>query len=97
MKTSREVTPPYWNAHKAPQKLGLGYHLFSRITGSVFVNKSGKQADPDRASKTNIGLNLKVTRGRKHARARADKLNISCVSFLVYEEERGGLRLHEED
>ena len=60
MKTSREVTPTYWNGHKASQKLGIGYHLFSRITGSVFVNKSGKQADPDRASKTNIGLNLKV-------------------------------------
>lgn len=52
----------YLPAHNCSQQLGLPRHLLPRITGSIFVIKSSKGTDTDRASKVNVGLNLKFSR-----------------------------------
>jgi len=46
--------------YRAANSLGVSAHLLSRITGTVFVNKSPREAEPDRQSRINVGLNLKV-------------------------------------
>ncbi|GFR69701.1 5'-3' exoribonuclease 1, partial [Elysia marginata] len=47
------------NIHAA-QHIGLDGHLMSRITGSIFVERTG--AEDNKKGKVNIGLNLKFTK-----------------------------------
>ncbi|KAK6965733.1 5p-3p exoribonuclease 1-like isoform X2 [Biomphalaria glabrata] len=46
----------YFSNNKAGQQIGVDGHTMSRITGSVFIERSGG------GSKANIGLNLKFTK-----------------------------------
>lgn len=50
----------YFPGYRLAQSLGISSHLLSRITGSVFISKSPRETEPDRQSKVNVGLNLKV-------------------------------------
>lgn len=45
------------NNYQAAQQIGIDAHILSRITGTVFVEKSGPNG-----GKANIGLNLKFTK-----------------------------------
>ncbi|BFZ23484.1 hypothetical protein BsWGS_26524 [Bradybaena similaris] len=47
----------YLNSYQAAQQIGIDSHIMSRITGSVFVEKSGSNG-----GRVNIGLNLKFTK-----------------------------------
>ncbi len=55
-----KVSCAYYPGFKVAQILGLNAHVVSRITGTIFIVKSPKEADSDRQSKVNVGLNLKV-------------------------------------
>ncbi len=57
-----DLSTKYVPGFRLAQALGISSHVLSRITGSIFINKSPKQTDPDRQSKVNVGLNLKVVR-----------------------------------
>ena len=52
----------YLPGYRAAQQLGISSHLLSRITGSIFVNTGSREAEPDRASRVNIGLNMKFSK-----------------------------------
>ncbi|CAG5133909.1 unnamed protein product, partial [Candidula unifasciata] len=47
----------YLNSYQAAQQIGIDSHILSRITGSVFVEKTGSHG-----ARVNIGLNLKFTK-----------------------------------
>ncbi|KAH9508699.1 5'-3' exoribonuclease 1 [Bulinus truncatus] len=51
------VSEVYLNNYQAGQQLGIDGHTMSRITGSVFIERSGPKG-----GKANIGLNLKFTK-----------------------------------
>ncbi|XP_076050626.1 5'-3' exoribonuclease 1-like isoform X2 [Oratosquilla oratoria] len=55
-------TTLFMNSYQAAQKLGMLSHLFSRITGSVFLSPQAtpdSMASTENRNKLNIGLNLK--------------------------------------
>lgn len=47
----------YFNNYQAAQQIGIDGHIMARITGSIFIEKSGNNG-----GKANIGLNLKFTK-----------------------------------
>ena len=53
---------PYVTGYHAGKQLGINSHILSRITGSIFVMMGAREQQPDTASKTNIGLNLKFNK-----------------------------------
>lgn len=55
-------SPKYANGYRTAQFVGLNSHILSRITGTLFVIKGPRGADPDRASKHNMGLCLKFNK-----------------------------------
>merc|ERR1719369_675513 len=56
------TSTPYVPGYHAGQQLGISSHILSRITGSIFVMMGAREQQPDTASKTNIGLNLKFNK-----------------------------------
>ena len=60
MRTKSKLELRYVPGYQVAKELGLSSHILSRITGSILVSKSPKEADSDRQSRINIGLNLKV-------------------------------------
>ena len=56
----------YGTARKLSYRVGLGAHLVSRITGTIFI-LGGSQECPGK-NKTNIGLNLKFTKKEEEVR-----------------------------
>ncbi|XP_076050628.1 5'-3' exoribonuclease 1-like isoform X2 [Oratosquilla oratoria] len=55
-------TTVFMNSYQAAQKLGMQSHVFSRITGTVFLSPQAtpdSMASTENRSKFNIGLNLK--------------------------------------
>lgn len=61
MRLHDKVAVRYMPGYRIAQMVSLSPHIVSRIAGSVLVNKSAKETDPDRQARVNIGLNLKVT------------------------------------
>ncbi len=61
MRARQDLSVSFFPAYRAAQELGISGHVISRITGSILINKSPKEADPDRQSRVNVGLNLKVS------------------------------------
>ena len=59
MRMEKQMKNQYFPGYKAAQKLGISSHLVSRITGTLFIQKSPKEAEAEFASKVNVGLNLK--------------------------------------
>jgi 5'-3' exoribonuclease 1 len=57
-----ELAVRYYPGYRCAQMLGISPHILSRITGSIFVSKSPKEADSDRMSRVNVGLNLKLNK-----------------------------------
>lgn len=57
-----ELSVRYYPGFRAAQMLGVSSHLLSRITGTIFISKSPKGAESDRASRINVGLNLKLNK-----------------------------------
>lgn len=57
-----ELSVRYYPGFRAAQMLGVSSHLLSRITGTIFICKSPKGAESDRASRINVGLNLKLNK-----------------------------------
>ena len=62
IKAKNDLSTQWLPGYRAAQHLGIGSHLLSRITGSIYISKSPKEADTDRASKVNVGLNLKFNK-----------------------------------
>lgn len=60
----------YLNNYQAAQQIGIDGHIMSRITGSVFVEKSGPHG-----GKANIGLNLKFTKREEEVPGYTKKLD----------------------
>ncbi len=58
----------YLASHAAAQRLGIGPHLLSRITGTIFLSltpadeAADDAARPPRPRKLNVGLNLKFNK-----------------------------------
>ena len=57
-----ELSVRYYPGFRAAQMLGISSHLLSRITGTIFISKSPRGAESDRASRINVGLNLKLNK-----------------------------------
>ncbi len=57
-----KVAVRYFPGYRAAQMLGMSSHLLSRITGTIYISKSPKGSDPDRVSRVNCGLNLKLNK-----------------------------------
>ena len=55
----KQMKNQYFPGYRAAQKLGISSHLVSRITGTLYIQKSPKEAEAEYASKVNVGLNLK--------------------------------------
>ncbi len=68
-----DLSNRYMPGFRLAQALGISSHVLSRITGSIFINKSPKATDPDRQARVNVGLNLKVRDQRQ-----------ATSSFLVF-------------
>ncbi|CAL1537410.1 unnamed protein product [Lymnaea stagnalis] len=64
----------YLNNYQAAQQIGIDGHIMSRITGSVFVEKSGPHG-----GKANIGLNLKFTKREEEVPGYTKKLDEGWV------------------
>lgn len=60
IRAKNELSLKYMPGYRAAQQLGISSNVLGRITGSIFINKSPREADADRQSKVNVGLNLKV-------------------------------------
>ena len=60
MRAKQSLSVTYAPGFRAAQRLGVSSHVLSRITGSVFINKSPREVEPDRQARVNVGLNLKV-------------------------------------
>ena len=52
----------YEPGFRAAQRLGISSHLLARITGCIFIVRGSREQQPDSASKSNIGLNLKFNK-----------------------------------
>ncbi len=61
MKARHDLSVKYLPGFRAAQSLGISSHVLSRITGSIFINKSPRLTDADRQARVNVGLNLKVS------------------------------------
>ena len=46
IKMKNKLSDQYYQGYKAAQQLGISSHILARITGSVLINKSAKEADP---------------------------------------------------
>ncbi|XP_059155106.1 5'-3' exoribonuclease 1-like isoform X2 [Physella acuta] len=55
--SSSSMHERYFNNYQAAQQIGIDGHIMARITGSIFIEKSGVNG-----GKANIGLNLKFTK-----------------------------------
>ena len=60
VRARQSLSVSYAPGFRSAQRLGISSHVLSRISGSVFINKSPREVEPDRQARVNVGLNLKV-------------------------------------
>ncbi len=62
VRAKNDLSVKYLPGFRIAQSLGVSSHVLSRVTGSIFINKSPRETDADRQARVNVGLNLKFNK-----------------------------------